>query len=204
MAQKKVTSPQDDKYRWFAIVTYYSEDTVTRMLAQNGQKIRSYAYCVHDRDEHDVHIHMCLHTFNSFKFNAIKEWFNKSADEPFQNTFVQMVLDRHGIYDYLTHQNEDNEKFKYEKSDVIEDNISDFLSEEEVDDSFQCLQDMMNGESYRTLAKRYGRDFIYHFDSYKRLCTEIHQQESDSCLGMESSDTFLSTKDLIAFLNSLN
>lgn len=190
------------KDRWFSIVTYTDETIVSKVLERYGKNIRAYAYIVHDKDVVDYHIHMMLHTYNPYTYKGIISWFRAVQDDDDErNTFAQSIKDRHQLYQYLTHENVGAEKYKYDEEDIVEYNIQDFFDEETKDDSYECLNDLLNGVPFRTLAKRYGRDFIYHYDSYQKLCTEIKRQEG-SYSDTEALSQFQSI-NLTDFLNSI-
>ena len=193
------------KDRWFSAVSYTDTTVLRKVIEKYGSRIKSYAWIVHDKDEADYHIHFVFHTLNSYTYKTIVGWFRAvQDDDDKRNTFVQSIIDRQGIIDYLTHKNESNEKFKYNEEDIASDNIDDFLGEEAKDESYEILEDMLANVPYRELARKYGRDFIYHFDNYKKLCIEINQQDTTlhSVTGVSYDSRQIS--ELIPFLKAIS
>lgn len=192
------------KDRWFSIVTYTDISVLKKVLESNGSKIRAYAYIEHDKDVVDYHIHLMLYTYDPYTYKGIRNWFRAAQNpEDERNTFVQTIIDRKKLFEYLTHKNEDNEKFKYDVSKIVSCNVEKLLEEESKDESYDCLQDFMSGISYRELARRYGRDFIYHFQNYKMLCLEIAKQERLTSIVTGLSESDPCTEDFKNFLDSL-
>ena len=95
-----------------------------------------------------------------------------------QNTFVQIVHDRNGIIEYLTHENEDNEKYKYDQSDIIDGGVNDILPKGQADDfCAEIVEKMLEGVSCRELVNMYGRDFVYHYSHYMAVMEAIKDEE---------------------------
>ena len=86
------------KDRWFSLVTYTDEQIVHKVLERYGKNIRAYAYIVHDKDVVDRHIHIVLHTYNSYTFQSITGWF-RAVQQPYdeRNTFAQSIRDRQAV-----------------------------------------------------------------------------------------------------------
>ena len=163
--------------RKFALVSYI-EDTgeLLTILQHNGAKIRAYAMIKHDKDEVDPHHHIVLRTYNAFTAKQVACWFNDSpTNSTGANTFAQFVEDDQGILDYLTHNN-DPDKHQYAKSDIIDGGLSDLLPKNSRDDSADIVQDMLDNVSTAMLVRRYGRDFIYHYQQYATIVGLIRSE----------------------------
>lgn len=165
------------KDRWFSCVTYCPEDVVKKVIETKRAYIRSWAYIIHDK-ENDIHIHVLLRTYQSYTFKAIMHWFDDCREAVCSaNTFVQKIIDKSAAYDYLTHKYEPD-KVHYEEDNIVGQNINDFSeAEQSKDSSFEIIQDMLKGVPYRSLAFKYGRDFIYHHKAYNDVVKEIKYQE---------------------------
>ena len=174
MAENK-TSTGGAKARFFAAVTYRTDtEGLVKVLQSKGNSLRAYALIKHDKDEADAHHHMVLRTHSTWTCPQVAKWF---ANESGQNTFVQVVRDRTGIVEYLTHENEPD-KHHYDKGDIIDGGLDEILPAGECsDDTFEIVEKMLAGYSIRELVRLYGRDFVYHYSSYAAICAAIKGQE---------------------------
>ena len=163
------------KARFFALVTYRTDtEGLLKTLQSKGNSLRAYALIKHDKDEAQPHHHIVIRTHSTWTCPQISKWF---ADESGQNTFAQLVRDRTGIVDYLTHENEPD-KYHYDQGDIIDGGLSEILPAGEAsDDSFEIIEKMLAGYSIRELVRLYGRDFLYHFTCYEAVCNAIRNQE---------------------------
>lgn len=165
--------PKSGKLRKFGLVTYLDIETVKKTLHKNIDKIARYAYISHNNESEqtDNHIHILLYTYHANTYNAIKNWFPKS-----QNTFAKPILDDCKAVDYLTHINEPD-KVQYNPDKIVAFNFE--LDNLVYDDNgYTILEDLLNNVPLRTIAKRYGKDFIYHYRAYRDLADDILFEES--------------------------
>ena len=176
--KEKESKGGNTRARFFALVTYRTDTQgLVKTIQDRANSIRAYALIKHDKDETDLHHHMVLRTHCTWTCPQVAKWF---ADDSEQNTFAQIVRDRQGIIDYLTHEHEHAESGKahYDKSDIIDGGLSDILPLENVaDDSYEIIQAMLEGRSTRDLCRMYGRDFIYHYSSYAMIADVIRKEE---------------------------
>ncbi len=163
------------KSRFFACVSYITDtDIILNCIQLKSNSVRSFAVIKHDKDDADTHHHMVIRTNSTWTCPQVAKWFK---DENGQNTFVQPVIDRNGIIEYLTHENEEN-KYKYDKADIIDGGLEDLLPKCDcTDDSFEIIDQMLRGVPTRELVRLYGRDFIYHFGSYQVIVQAIKEEE---------------------------
>lgn len=163
------------RIRKFGLVTYLDEHEVITALKKNIDKITRYAFAVHDNEKEsaDNHIHILLYTYHGHSYNAVRNWFSKR-----QNTFAKPILDDESAVDYLTHKNE-LDKVQYSDSIIQKYN---FVVDNIVydDNGYNILQAVLDKVPLRTIAKRFGRDFIYHYRAYKELAEDIRFEESTS------------------------
>ena len=165
------------KSRFFACVSYITDTEKILTIMQGKQSsIRAYAVIKHDKDKGDLHHHMVIRTHSNWTCQQVAKWFKPNGEE--QNTFAQPVIDRNGIIEYLTHENEDDTKAKYDKADIIDGGLDDLLPQEDcADNAFEIINAMLNGMSLRELVRLYGRDFVYHYGSYRLLAEDIRDRE---------------------------
>lgn len=170
---KNEKSSTVQRIRKFGLVTYLDEHEVITALKKNIDKITRYAYAVHDNEKEsaDNHIHILLYTYHGHSYNAVRNWFSKR-----QNTFAKPILDDESAVDYLTHKNEPD---KVQYSDCIIQKYNFVVDNIVYDDNgYNILQAVLDKVPLRTIAKRYGRDFIYHYRAYKELSEDILFEES--------------------------
>lgn len=187
--EKDNTNRPPKRYRSFALITYCNPDQVKSVLKKHDSNIRSYAYIVHDMDltedgkPKETHIHLLIRLVNNTTVDAVRNWFNgftDSNDLPV-NTLAQPLHDISSSFDYLTHNTEQariDGKYEYSSDLVVSNNI-DFWRNSDLQDQDNislAIQDILNGEPLATVAIKYGRDFIIHYQSIKMLITDIRQQ----------------------------
>ena len=131
------------KGRYFALVSYRTDtDGLVKSIEKKRNSIRAYALIKHDQDEADPHHHMVLRTHSTWSCPQVAKWF---ADDSGQNTFAQLVRDRTGIIDYLTHENEPD-KHHYDKGDIIDGGLDDILpAGESSDDTYEIVEKLLEG-----------------------------------------------------------
>lgn len=166
----------EKKARFFSCVSYIKEtEKIIDIINSKRTSIRAYAFIKHDKDSTDIHHHIVLRTNTTWTCPAISKWFKQGTD---QNTFVQNVFDRNGIIEYLTHENEDNEKHKYDQSEIIDGGVNDILPKGQADDfCAEIVEKMLEGVSCRELVNMYGRDFVYHYSHYMAVMEAIKDEE---------------------------
>lgn len=173
---------RDNRLRKFACVTYLPERNFLACLRKHQDEIIRYAYVIHDKDfkepnvPEEVHIQFVLYTYNGHSYSAIRRWFK---DDSGQNTLCQTIGNDIEAFEYLRHLNEkDPLKYHYPPEACITYNFN--LEEIENDDNgFAPLQMLLNGEKKSLIAKRFGRDFIYHYKAYKELAEDILFEEGN-------------------------
>lgn len=163
--------------RFFAAVSYIADTAeLCDILQRKTNSIRAYALILHDKDEADLHHHMVIRTHSTWTCPQIAKWFADNKDG--QNTLVQLVKDRSAIIDYLTHENDDD-KHRYDKSDIIDGGIDDILPAGETsDDSFEIIEKLLAGTSVREMVRLYGREFVYHYGNYATIANAIREEEN--------------------------
>lgn len=173
-------------YNWL-IVTYLNEEDLHNILESKLDKgiITNYAYINHDRDVtkegelKKAHRHCIILCKSPVLGSRIQNWFKGINDEGGEsNTLVEKLKSKKGAFAYLTHEN-NPEKYQYSREDVIcsDDDYFDSLEDKKTDKSWSALEDLLNGMSYRECARKYGRDFILHYNAYRTLVFDIQQQE---------------------------
>ena len=161
--------------------------------------LRSYAFAYHDKDvytEHDCkgdtslignpkkpHTHFIIRLYNGSNLSTILNWFSGNnrfdIDGIEQNTLCECCLDYRSMYRYLLHL-DNPEKYQYNSDVIVTNNSDDFTSEVDCDNTYLALEYMLQGVPLVEIAKKFGRDFIYHYSSYRLLIDDILNEQNNS------------------------
>lgn len=152
----------------FSLITYLSEDNIKKVIRDKKYDIRRCCYILHDQDENENHFHILLYTYNAHTFSSIRKWFSGFKG----NTLCQEIKDDILAYEYLTHMNE-VDKVKYDERNIVKYNWKDFDDIELDRSGYDILNDMLNRVPLRIIAKKYGKDFIYHYTAFRALYDDI-------------------------------
>ena len=127
---------------------------------------------------------MVIVTHNTCSLSAIRRWFSGHYDDKGMEitTTAQICSDVFTMYDYLTHNTKEartDGKYQYDKSIVITNDIEYFEKGRGADDDNILLacESLLNGAKVRDLGKRYGRDFILHFNQIKTYVNAVQRYE---------------------------
>lgn len=162
----------------FHIVTYLESDEILAILSEKDCYIKEAVIINHDSDENEPHRHLILNLLRSRTIEQIIGWFK--IDD--RNTFARKnTYSRTDTIKYLLHINEasiDDGKHVYNTNEIIcyKCDITEWLNDSR-DNSFIILTAMIEGTSYIELAKRFGKDFIYHYRNYKELSELIRLEQ---------------------------
>ncbi len=156
-----------DRYYSFSLVTYNVNESDIQLLLDKAFK---WAWILHDKDKADNHLHVLC----TFKQNKSFEVVRKMVKGE-QNTFVEPLRDKYKAFQYLTHQNEDEEKASYAESEIHCNDISYFqkgLSKAVNNEEF-IIDLLDNNMTDYEKGCKYGRDYIRNIGAYKRFASLI-------------------------------
>lgn len=183
------------KTRKFAISTYVSEEQLKNILEKNRSIIYRWAYAYHDKDvkenglPKEPHTHVWIEFIQPYAISKPRNLFKGFVDSKGLeiNTMIefQKKTDAHCIQ-YFIHKGYEN-KTQYDKSIIKSNNVDvDYLLSlnlevsDSKDNSFTILSALVEKGFHHSnlmeLANLYGKDFIYHWRSYKELGTSIIDQ----------------------------
>lgn len=185
--------------KYVALITYAKAEDVERILAEKAEQLEYGFWIPHDQDEAEPHIHIVLGLVNGRKPNEVANWFKKCVNDEgvAQNTLAEPVLDCSRIVVYLTHEDEKSQakgKHQYTEEDirVSRGTLADFCKEKtdwqrhkeaeekreaKSDECEQLLDDLISGVSCRTMARRYGRDFMKNHKAYREYAAMVILEE---------------------------
>lgn len=184
------------KTRKFAISTYLSEQQLKNVLEKNRSIIYRWAYAYHDKDvkedgsPKEPHTHVWIEFTQPYAVSKPRNLFKGFTDSKGKeiNTMIefQKKTDAH-VIQYFIHKGYDN-KTQYDKSIIQSNNVDvDYLlslnleTSDSNDNSYTILSTLVEkGFHYSNLmelAKEFGKDFIYHWRSYKELAVSIIDQQ---------------------------
>lgn len=175
--------PRCKQSRQWALVTYVTETVIQNVLNVKSCMIRHYAYILHDKDGVEPHYHVVLQLYSPVAQSTIINWF-RSVDSDGQpiNTLAEPATAIDSLYNYLTHSDDVSVaagKHFYDASLISCDDPSQFAPAVTSQDSAaMALSDLLEGRlSLRDCALKFGRDFIYHYSSYRQLLADIRYEE---------------------------
>lgn len=166
----------------FNIVFYGQLDELETAL----DKMARYAYILHDMDEDDPHYTiLACYPYQRTVSAVIKDFVSYS------NVIVEVCRGFCGSFEYLTHSNDPN-KYQYSKDRIKSNDINYFrarvknnthsLTKE--DESEMFLDDLLllarRVISLRTMAKKYGRDFMKNYLTYRDFAYELMREIEDN------------------------
>ena len=157
----------------------YDGEGLARFLKNPESVISEYAFILHDRDvkedgtPKEWHYHFLLVLNRSRRLSDILSYLKHSLHG---TVLLQPCHSVPASYGYLTHENEDS-KVSYDESSIVSSADSsywkgDFLSNDSgksCDIILSAYLDLLNSIPLTECAKKYGRDFIIHYNHIKSL-----------------------------------
>lgn len=133
--------------------------------------VEHYAYVCHDMDDNETHYHFLLCLTRSRRLSDV---LNSIKKEGSSNVLVESCFSPSSIVRYFTHA-DNPEKFQYSDNAIVSDvDLSYFdslLREKPVkeDNVLNAFLDLTEGMPVLDCGKKYGRDFIIHYNHIKEL-----------------------------------
>lgn len=157
----------------------YDGSGLANFVKNHNSVVTEYAYIFHDRDVKDdgspkeAHYHFLLVLKRSRRLADIQSYMKYSLQG---NVLLQPCHSVTASYGYLTHENEDS-KVHYDESSIVSSADSsywkaDIQANDRVKSSDTILSaylDLLNSMPLSECAKKYGRDFIIHYNHIKSL-----------------------------------
>ncbi len=182
--------------RKFGLISYLNKEQLDKCLLAHVLQIRCYEYIFHDKDIFDdidekenpqhisgtpkqPHFHLIIVTYNQCTLSAVKKWFRGYVDENGDiNTLVQYCTDIDELDLYLTHEDKKSiarGKYIYPRS-LVQCSDPNYFSakvDRNYDNSVLASEMLLRGVPIRTVAKIYGKDFIYHYNTIKQYVNDV-------------------------------
>ena len=157
----------------------YDEEGLSSFVKDNNSVVAEYAYILHDRDVKDdgspkePHLHFLFVLNRSRRLADIQSCMKKILQG---NVLLQSCHSVTGAYGYLTHENEDS-KVQYDESSIVSSSDSTFWKADTSSNGFDkssdpmlsAYLDLLDSMPLAECAKKYGRDFIIHYNHIKAL-----------------------------------
>lgn len=200
------------------LLSYLSKQDIQDILDNKANQIQQYAYILHDKDiflddkiDSDTgliiahkcdlkkeHCHIYLKLYHSRDINEVCRWFSKNSNGEKVNCLREKVRSRVGVLNYLTHKNYPD-KYQYSDSDVVSYGLSLDDNDLGVDDTYNILIDYINGKSIKELVRIYGAKFLYHYNSYKLIKSDIELEESLALQNLGFNEVVPSSNEINIF-----
>lgn len=157
----------------------YDPDGLANFVKDNNSVVDEYAYILHDRDvkedgtPKEPHYHFLFVLRRSRRLSDIQSCMKKTLQG---NVLLQPCHSVSDSFGYLTHEDEDD-KAKYDESDIVSSADKSYWKPDksfnDCDKSSDCIMsaylDLLNSMPLTDCAKKYGRDFIIHYNHIKSL-----------------------------------
>ena len=157
----------------------YDEEGLSNFVKDNNSVVDEFAYILHDRDvkedgtPKDPHYHFLFVLRRSRRLSDIQSVMKKTLQG---NVLLQPCRSVSDSYGYLTHENDDN-KAQYDESSIVSSadksywKPADSLGEGDssCDTIMSAYLDLLKSMPLSDCAKKYGRDFIIHYNHIKTL-----------------------------------
>lgn len=180
------------------IRTYANEECLNSVIIKHNDSISSCAYILHDQDKAVPHRHVVLLLERSRRMADIYGWFASCVDDKNEecNTEVEEVLSMNAVHEYLTHSDEKSRqegKHQYAEEDIVYpkgNNPWDYKTAKDkafeakekkdqyADENEQLLQDIIDGVSFREMARKYGRDYMKNYKQYRAFASQVVLEET--------------------------
>lgn len=157
----------------------YDGEGLANFVKDNNSVVDEYAYILHDRDvkedgtPKEPHYHFLFVLRRSRRLADIQSCMTKTFHG---NVMLQPCHSVSGAYGYLTHENEDS-KVHYDEPSIVSSSDSSFWKADmsssdggkSSDTVLSAYLDLLNSMPVSDCAKKYGRDFIIHYNHIKSL-----------------------------------
>ena len=177
--EKTKTKPLLQRSAKYICGICYDGEGLANFLKNQYSVVSEYAYILHDRDikedgtPKEFHYHFLLVLQRSRRLADIQSYMKYSLQG---NVMLQPCHSVSASYGYLTHENDDS-KVHYDESSIVTSTDSsywkaDTLSNDCVkscDTILSAYLDLLNSMPLSECAKKYGRDFIIHYNHIKSL-----------------------------------
>jgi hypothetical protein len=170
------------KDRFFTFMTYADEKDIHTTIVKHSSSIRAFAYIYHNRDENVPHYHLIVRTYSTWTEAQILKWFDWIKLKRNQNTFVQILDNSIGMNEYLTHGDMPSilaGKEPYSRDEIKDFGLWDIVDKKDsYDETYEIVRSLMAGMSERDLIRRYGKNYLYHRNSYHEAADTIYYEQS--------------------------
>ena len=150
-----------------------------KFVKNDNSLVSEYAYILHDRDvtddgsQKEPHYHFLFVLSRSRRLSDIQSCIKKTVEG---NVLLQPCHSVSASYGYLTHENDDN-KAHYDESSIVSSADSSYWKSDTsskdrikpTDTLLSAYLDLINYMPLAECAKKYGRDFIIHYNHIKSL-----------------------------------
>lgn len=199
-AEKSPSNPEhseEKRDRKFCLSSYIDRNSLLYFL-KRSEWIQHWAICTHDRDTKedgtpkDEHTHILIYTYNAKTASAIKKAFDRYSNEIYrdtetepQNTLAQICFDMPSQWRYLIHA-DNREKAQYDTNERLCDDfaywnkleISSGMNDSSNNLGLAMLKDYMDGVHPLEMARRYGKEYIYHLSHFQKFAFEVFKADA--------------------------
>ena len=173
---KQTNNTKNPRTRGFSLICYFETDFEIFQALNNIQDLQKFAFIRHDKDISQPHYHVALVTANGHTLTAISRHFKNNTNA--KNCMIEELCSPKGIYIYFTHEEEDEEKYKYDVKDIITNDNEFFASAEFINDvCVDIINAMLNNVPTRDLVRFFGKHVVYNFKNFEYIVERIRKEE---------------------------
>lgn len=178
--------------RNFSLISYIDNEDKLKNILFSKTNIAYYAYIYHDKDIYEdgtpkePHFHIALILRCARDIDCVCNYFRVEDKNGLKvNCLGQITHSNKDICVYFTHINEPD-KYQYDFNDVKSNNVNKFLIDNQEDVCILIIDDILKGVTTYEMVKRYGKEFVYRYNNYKAIVTDIIiEKENSRCIHYE-------------------
>lgn len=188
---------EEKRERKFCLTSYIDCNSLLHFL-KRSEWVQHWSMCTHNNDvledgtAKEEHTHILLYTYNAKTASSVKKLFDRYSKEIYasteieaQNTLCQVCYDMPTQWRYLIHA-DNPEKAQYCEIERICDSFEYWNKLEKsagMNDGadnlgLAMLRDYMDGVHPLEMARRYGKEYMYHLTHIQKVAYEVFKADA--------------------------
>lgn len=230
-ATEKVDDLLSKSTRCACLTTYANDEQIIETLKAQGKAVVGASWILHDKDDKVPHTHLVILSDRSRRLKDYIGWFKGLTDTEGKtiNTMAKICGSTSATKKYFTHSDEESkQKGKHQYSDedirILEGegytSVWEYKTQTDIafeaeqkqkateDNNESLLDDIIAGKPMREMARKYGRDFIKNYRSYRAFASEVVLEETgdiDQAMKLQRSaiEDYTATREKDAYCQGI-
>ena len=183
------------------LTTYANEKQIKETLKAQGKAVAGASWILHDKDKKVPHTHLVILSDRSRRLKDYIGWFKNLTDEYGNaiNTLAKICKSTTATQKYFTHSDEESKqqgKHQYAEEDirVLEgeqySTVWEYKTQTDIafeadqkrkatmEENENLLEDIIAEKPMREMARKYGRDFMKNYKTYRAFASEVVLEET--------------------------